>query len=258
MSRPHSLPHNLSHDIGDSERNRLLRALPRKEFESLRPDLERVELAPEQVLYEPNEYAPYVYFPEAAAVSLGTVMADGTAVEAALVGRDGVVGLPLFIGARTAASRALVQIPGVARRIEAGALQAALRHALWLRALLRRYKVALLDLTAQSAACNALHSAEQRCARWLLMAHDRVGADEFPLTQKALSRMLARREAIVSRAVGALERVGLIRHHRGSVAVLDRTGLEAAACECYHAGRASFDRTLGDQEADDAAAASSG
>ena len=246
------------HNHARSERNRLLRALPRQEYEALRPDLEPVELAPEQVLYEPNEYMPYVYFPEAAAVSLGTVIADGTAVEAALVGSDGVVGLPLFIGAKSAASRALVQIPGLAKRIEAGALLAALGRTPWLRALLRRYKQALLDLTAQSAACNALHAIEQRCARWLLMTHDRVSADEFPLTQRALVGMLAAPEPIVSQAVGALEQAGLIRYHRRSIAVLDRAGLEAAACECYRAGKVNVDRALGDRGTDNSAAASAG
>ncbi len=222
--------------------NHLLAALPRKEYRSLRQGLEEVTLEAEQVLFEPGEPIRHVYFPDRGVVSILAMMEDGAGVEAGLVGREGMVGVPLFLGRDTAPFRVVVQVPGGGQRVEAGLFREALRRGRALDELLRRYLDAFLTHLAQSAACNSRHSVEKRCCRWLLLAHDRVGEDEFPLTQKFLAAMLSVRRTGVAEVAGALQRAGLIRYRRGWMTILNRKALEKAACPCFQVVKERFDR----------------
>jgi CRP-like cAMP-binding protein len=222
--------------------NRLLAALPRKEYRSLRPALGPVPLEAEQVLVEPGQPIRHVYFPDRGVVSILALMEDGAGVEAGLVGREGMVGLPLFLGRDTAPFRVIVQVPGTGQRVEAGLYREALRQGRALDELLRGFLDAFLTHLALSAACNSRHSVEKRCCRWLLLAHDRVGEDEFPLTQKFLAAMLSVRRTGVAEVAGGLQRAGLIRYRRGWMTILDRQALEEAACPCFQVVKDRFDR----------------
>jgi CRP-like cAMP-binding protein len=151
------------------------------------------------------------------------------------------VGIPLFLGRETAPFRAVVQIPAEARRMEAAAFKAELKRGTALTGLLTRYVATLLTHVGQSAACNSHHSVEKRCCRWLLLARDRLAADEFPLTHRFLAAMLGVRRTGVTEVAGTLQRRGLIRYRRGRVSILDPEGLEAASCPCYRVIKAEFD-----------------
>ncbi|HLH24765.1 MAG TPA: Crp/Fnr family transcriptional regulator [Chloroflexota bacterium] len=222
--------------------NRLLAALPAEDFERLRPHLEVVRLLTRQTVYKSREPITHLYFPQMCMVSL-VALADGSAtVEVATVGNDGVVGLPIFLGADRIVGQAVCQIPGPALRIEAGIFREQMGVGSRLHALLQAYTLALLTLIAQTAACNRLHSMAQRCARWLLMTHDRVGVEEFPLTQEFLAQMLGVRRASVTGAAGVLQKAGWIQYRRGQITVVDRAGLETACCECYRIITDEFDR----------------
>ncbi|HEX6037965.1 Crp/Fnr family transcriptional regulator, partial [Longimicrobium sp.] len=231
---------------GDTPRNRILAALPPDEWERVRASLERVPLPFRTVLFEPNQAIAYVYFPEDAVVSILGIMEDGSAVETGTVGNEGMVGVPVFLGAMQMAGQAFAQVSGTAWRMPAGALREETRRGSTLARLLGRYTQALFTLVAQSSACNRKHGTEQRCARWLLMTHDRVGGDTFELTQLFLSQMLGVRRATVNETATALQARGLIRYVRGRVTIMDRAGLEAAACPCYDVIRAEFARMLED------------
>lgn len=225
--------------------NRLLQALPRREYQRLLPDLEPVSLAAGQSIYEPNQAIPHVYFVQSGVISLVSRMEDRTVVEVATVGNEGMVGLPVFLGSDTIPLQAFVQIPGAALRMRSGRLREEAGNGNGLTALLQRYTQTLFVQVAQGAACNRVHSIEERCARWLLTTHDRVGADQFPLTQQFLAQMLGVRRAVVNRAARALQQEGLIRYRRGTMTILDRAGLEAAACECYAIIREEYARLFG-------------
>lgn len=225
-------------------RNRILAALPANELERLGSQLELVELELKEVLIDPNREIGDVYFVEDGLVSILGVMSDGSAVETATVGHEGMVGLPVFLGAASMAAQAFAQVPGRAYRLSASALREEIGRGGALAALLGRYTQALFTLVAQSSACNRLHPVEQRCARWLLMTHDRVGRDTFELTHLFLSQMLGVRRATVTEAAGELQRRGLIDYTRGRITVVDRPGLERAACECYGVISAEFARLL--------------
>ena len=225
--------------------NRLLRALAPDALAALAPHLERVTLGNGQVLAESGVALGFAYFPETAVISMINRMADGAAVEVGTIGSEGLVGIAALLEADASESQTLTQIPGTALRLSAAALTAAVDAQPALRRLLHRYTQAYLTQVAQGAACNRLHGIEARCARWLLMTHDRVGgADAFPLKQEFLAIMLGVRRTGVTIAAGALQDAGLIRYRRGGIRVLDRAGLELAACECYGVVRRHFDRLL--------------
>ena len=213
-------------------RNRLLSALPAEEIERLLPSLESVPLASGMPIYEPNTRITHVYFPISGIVSMTSDMREGT-VEVGTVGREGMTGLPLVLGATTMPTRAFVQVPGHAYRMRAEDLAAAMSDSARFERLLYRYALALFDQAAQHAACNRLHALEERCARWLLMTHDRVDGDVLPLKQQFLAEMLGVHRPAVTLAAGALQKAGVIRYTRGKVTVLDREALENASCECY-------------------------
>jgi CRP-like cAMP-binding protein len=226
-------------------RNRLLARLPGEEHARLLPHLEKVSLPYRQILYEPGAAISHVYFPEGGVFSLITPMASSPSVEMATIGNEGMVGLPVFLGADRMPSGAITQISGEALRMSAETFKQQVKRDSPLHDLLQRYTLALFNLVAQSAACNRVHSIEERCGRWLLMTHDRVEADEFSLTQDFLAQMLGVRRPSVSLVASTLQRAGLIRYRRGRITILDRQGLEAAACECYRVIRDEFDRLLG-------------
>lgn len=198
-------------------RNRILESLPGADRARLRARLELVRLELKQVLYEANEPIEQVYFPLTAVASLLTVMEDGTVVEVGTVGNEGIVGLPVFLGSITIPGRSFAQIPGDALCLPAEVFRAEANAGGPLQRLLQRYTQGLFNQIAQGAACNRLHPIEERCARWLLMTHDRVEADEFPLTQEFLSEMLGVRRATVTVALGMVQKAGLIRSHRGRI-----------------------------------------
>lgn len=226
-------------------RNRLLASLPAEEYARLAPALERVELTLKQVAFDVDRPIEHVYFPEAAVVSVLGVMADGSAIETATIGREGMVGLPVFLGTGQTSAQAFTQIPGPALRMTAEAFRAAVVASPAFTRVLLRYTQALFTLVAQSSACNRMHAMTERCARWLLHCHDRMERDEFPLTHQFLSQMLGVRRATVTEAMSALQARGAVAYVMGVVEVRDRVVLESAACECYAIIAREFDRLLG-------------
>lgn len=227
-------------------RNRLLGALPAAARDALERDLESVALAVGDVLFGSAAPIQHVYFPETAVVSMAMVndLRRGGTVEVGTVGREGVAGLPAFLGDDYSSVRAVVQIPGAAQRIPVEAFVAAARSPGPLHRAMLRYTQAYLTQVAQTAACNVGHLIEARCARWLLMTHDRVDDDAFPLAHEFLALMLGVRREGVTVAVTALEAAGLIRDGRGHIRITDRAGLEDASCECYGVVRSHYDRLL--------------
>jgi CRP-like cAMP-binding protein len=229
----------------DGRTNRLLAGLPADVYERLRAAMTPVALRHAELLYELGEPITHVYFPPTALVSLMIVLEDGKQVEMAAVGREGLVGLPVALGSDSDGHVAMAQIPGSALRLDTGAFRAGLAAAPELQLLLGRYTLVLVTQAGQAAAGNGLHALAERCARWLVEAHDRVGSDQFLLTQDFLAAMLGVRRPSVTLAAGMFQRAGLITYRRGHVTVLDRAGLGATSCECYAAIRRETDRLLG-------------
>jgi CRP-like cAMP-binding protein len=213
--------------------NRLLSALPEKEYQRLLPGLEQVTLAFGDILYEPGDTIGHVYFPDNGIISLLSKVERQKVLEVGIVGNEGVAGLPVVLGVRVSLNRALVQSAGTAMRMKAAALQKEFQRDGALQRLLHRYLHSLLTQISQSAVCNRFHIADARLARWLLMTHDRVESDEFKLTQEFLSNMLGVRREAVSKAAGALQKQGFVNYSRGHIKILNRAGLEATACQCY-------------------------
>lgn len=220
--------------------NRLLRLVPEAELQQFWPRLEPVELVVRHTLLFPDAPLDSVHFVETGTVSMITTMEDGVRIEVGLVGPEGFVGLPVLLGVETSPLEAMVQVDGVALRLPTAVFRSALKTAPTLFSLLLRYVDAFHAQVTQSAACNGRHQIEQRLARWLLMTHDRVDGDEFQMTQEFMSTMLGVRRPGVTMAITALQHAGLVRHQGGRVRVLDRLGLEAAACECYRLGQRRY------------------
>jgi CRP-like cAMP-binding protein len=213
--------------------NSLLAALPRKEYRRLLAGLEPVTLTFGKVLYEPGDPIRHVYFPGDSLVSLLTLADGHLALEVGLIGRDGMVGIPLILGHNVSSVRALVQGTGTAMRMASEHFRKEFRLSLPLQRELYRYTHTLMAQISQTAACNRFHVVETRLARWLLMTHDRVKSDQFRMTHEFLGHMLGVRRVGVTKAAHALQKRKLISYSRGDITVLDRRGLEAAACECY-------------------------
>lgn len=236
----------VSQHFSTSVNNRLLASLPREEYERLQPYLEPVSLELKRELYQPNQPIDFVYFPLRGMCSLLSMTSDGDLIEVATVGNEGMVGLPVFLGAKQIPGIGMCQIPGDALRMRQGDLQTQVTPGTPLYEILHRYTQALMNLIAQSALCNRVHSIEQRCARWLVLTHDRAGADEFLLTQEFLSQMLGVRRAGVSEVAAKLQNAGFISYRYGKITIVDRAGLEATSCECYRLIKAEFERLIGD------------
>jgi len=227
--------------------NRLLDALPTADRRRIRPLLvaERAEL--KRLLYGPGAEIGAVYFPADAVASILTTLSDGAGVEIATIGNEGMVGSPVVLGSDAMPAREFcqIQVPGHVWRMDRTDFAQVLSADGLFREIVQLYVQALFSQIAQQVACNALHSVEERCSRWLLLTHDRVHADTFPLTQEFLAQMLGVRRASVTLAAGALQAAGLIRYRRGQITIVDREGLEDVSCECYRVLRDEFDRLLG-------------
>jgi CRP-like cAMP-binding protein len=225
--------------------NQLLKALPPELVSRLLGRMRPVTLTVRDSLMVPDAAVEAVYFVESGFVSLVTSLEDGSQAEVGLIGREGMVGLPLLTGVDTSFVEAFVQADGTAHRMEARAFRAALEEEPALRTLLLRYLEAMSSQVSQTAACNGRHDLEQRLARWLLMAHDRVGGDEFQITQEFLALMLCVYRPSVSVVASTLQRAGMIRYGRGHITIVDREALEATACDCYRVVKRRFERLLG-------------
>jgi CRP-like cAMP-binding protein len=225
--------------------NRLLTALSDRDFAVLEPHLEPILLPRGRVLFEPGDEVDITFFPcHRTMVSLLVVTLDGHEVEAATIGREGAVGGIVSEGHKPAFGRAAVQVAGDALAIPTAHLELAKTGSTRFGELFSRYADALLAQMMQSVACNALHKVEERCARWLLAAHDRAGDQIIHLTQESLAEMLGVQRTTVSTVTGELAARGLVRTHRGRVEIVDRKGLERASCECYRAVENHFARLL--------------
>jgi CRP-like cAMP-binding protein len=218
----------------DTPGNDILQAVPHQEYVALRPKLKHVEMSHGEILQQAQSPIRYAYFIESGVVSLQVILNEGREIEVALVGPEGVVGLSLVGGSRTAQCRATVQVPGTALRIEADVLVEAVNHSKKLDQACMRFSQLQAAHTAQLAACNALHQVEQRLARWILMAQTRVGTGQnLPLTHEFLAHMLGTNRATVSLAAESLKTAGLIGYTRRRISVTNPGGLERVACECY-------------------------
>ncbi len=229
---------------GDAGVNRLLATLPKNEYKRLLPKLKTVRLVLGEVLYEPGDVIKYVYFPNDSIISLISGLSETWWLEVGMVGNEGMAGLAVFMGVNSSSTRALVQGAGTAMRMSSAAVRTEANRLGNLHHLLHRYSHSLLTQVSQSSTCNRFHFVDARLARWLLMTKDRLGAEEFPLTQEFLASMLGVRREGVSKAAGALQAAKLIRYSRGMITVLNRRGLEAKSCECYAIIKAETDQYL--------------
>jgi CRP-like cAMP-binding protein len=226
--------------------NHLLAALPAAEFERLAPHLELVPMLLGETLYEPGGQLQHVYFPTTAIVSLLYVMESGSSAEIAGVGNEGILGISLFMGGDTTPSSAVVQTAGHGYRLQGRLLKEEFNRAGLLQRLLLRYTQALVTQMAQTGACNRHHSIEQQLCRWLLSTLDRLPSNELIMTQELVASALGVRREGITEAAGKLQRAGFIRYRRGHIAVLERSGLEAGACECYAVVKKELGRLLSD------------
>lgn len=217
-------------------RNHLLAALPPDDYERIFPTLDTVRLKLKETLHKAGEPVRDVYFPGGGFVSMLTVLEDGTMVEIATVGREGITGLPAALNGDVSVAHTMVQAEtATCHRMPVTAFHDEMDRRGVLYDLANRYHHALVGMIMQSTACNAIHSVEQRLARWLLMAQDRVEAHDFPMTQEFVAMMLGATRPTVTVVAGTLQSAGLITYHRGHVTILDRERLESASCECYRA-----------------------
>ncbi|HVG31819.1 MAG TPA: Crp/Fnr family transcriptional regulator [Pyrinomonadaceae bacterium] len=230
-----------SEQSSTATQNRLLAALPPKEYEKLAPHMEKVSFEQGQVLYEQNEPIEYIHFPLNGVVSMVVITQTGASVEVGLVGREGFVGFQPLLGTKSAQNRAISQIPGHTLRIKSETLKKEFDLEGSLQTILHRQLQSQIVQMSQGAACNRLHEVNERLARWLLMMHDRVEFDKLPLTHEFLSQMLGANRATVSLTAGVFQQASLIRYARGTITILDREGLEEIACECYQIVKAEFD-----------------
>jgi len=235
MSTPHS-----------PRQNHLLAALPEADFARLAPHLQLVPMLLGDSLYEPGGQLQHVYFPTTAIVSLLYVMESGSSAEIAGAGNEGMLGIALFMGGDTTPSSAVVQTAGHGYRLPGQLLKEEFNHGGLLQRLLLRYTQALLTQMCQTAACNRHHSIAQQLCRWLLLTLDRLPSNELIMTQELVANALGVRREGVTEAAGHLQAAGCIRYRRGHIAVLDRAGLEARACECYAVVKKELDRLMSD------------
>jgi CRP-like cAMP-binding protein len=218
---------------GHPVHNEILLGLPSKEWDLIYPHLQFMDIPTHVIANEMGQTITFGYFVDSGLVSILTVLNDGKSVEVGLTGKEGFVGLPLVVGLKTSAARAIVQVTATAFRIDAKKLVGALRQCPQLEKKLNRYVHSLAAQGTHVAACNRLHEVDQRLARWLLICQDRIGGDDVPLTQEFLAHMLGTRRASVTVAAGILQKAGLITYNRGKVRIVTRENLKKASCECY-------------------------
>ena len=237
-------PGHVTNPVSAGSPNRLLR-IPAAEFDQLRPHLEQVPLTPGDFYLSAGEPLSHVYFPYSGLVSLIISMQDGATVQVATVGHRGMLGISVFLESDPAPYEMVCQVRGEAVRLSVQSFIELSDRLHGFRRLLHRYSLCLLHEISRTAACNNLHSVEQRLARWLLLCSDQVAADTYPLTHESLARMLGARRPYVSRTARALRQDGLIQYSRGTLRITDRAGLEAVACEDYRATQQEYNRLLG-------------
>jgi len=224
-------------------KNKLLACLPRADFDRLRPHLRTLPIQPKQVFHPVNEPIKDVVFPNGGVASVTTVMQDGTMIEIATVGREGLVGIEILLGGDRATGESMMQVPDTdGEFLAVGIFRTELERRGALFECTQRYSQAVVTLMMHSTACMAVHAVQERCCRWLLMTHDRVGRDDFHLSQEFLAIMLGSSRPTVSVIAGTLQKAGLITYTHGRITILDRKGLEAASCECYATVKAHYDR----------------
>lgn len=226
------------------QHNHLLAALSKPEIDRLTARLELVSLRLGETIYEPGQQLQYAYFPTTSIISLHYIMATGASAEAAGVGNEGMVGVPLFLGGNTTPSSAVVQTAGQAYRLERSILKAEFNCAGLMQRILLRYAQALMTQMFQTAACNRHHTVEQQLCRWLLLTVDRIPTGELVMTQELVANMLGVRRESVTEAAGSLQNAGCIRYRRGHIAVIDRSKLESRACECYDVVKKELNRLM--------------
>jgi CRP-like cAMP-binding protein len=226
-------------------RNWILRALPEDQRARILSAAELVDLPRKRLLYDIDQPINDVYFIETGVSSILSLLQDGTAVETSTCGREGMVGLPVFLGAQTASTQAMQQIPGTAWRLPREVFLEEVQRSPALRDSLGRLTLATMTLIAQNSACNRRHSVEERCVRWLLTSHDQMDRQPFELTHQFLSQMLGVRRATVTVTAGGLQQAGLINYHRGMITITNREGLESLVCECYKIIRNEYARQVG-------------
>jgi CRP-like cAMP-binding protein len=224
--------------------NRILAALPQVDLDQFFFVLEPVSLHLKQILCQVGAPLKDVYFIERGVASVLTTMANGASIEVGMIGTEGIVGLPALFGEEISDQQIIVQVPGSALRMDARLCKAAFEGSPAVRRASLRFTQSLLSLSAQTAACNRLHTSEQRFARWLLMAHARIESDVMPMTHEFLSTMIGVRRAGVTEVAGKLRSSGLIRYHHGEITILDRDALAASACECYAIDQRRLQRLL--------------
>jgi CRP-like cAMP-binding protein len=229
----------------DAPKNRLLKSLPREDYERLRPHLQPVEFKYKRSLYQADQQIESVYFLETGVASLVNTMKNGDAAEVGTIGNEGMVGLPVIFGDSQAPTSVYMQVAGQGLQMKAKLFWQEMHRSSSLRMAMLHYSHAFFNQVAQSAACNTFHNLERRCCRWLLMTHDRMHSNEFQLTQEFLAMMLGVRRPGVTHAAGELQRAGMIRYTRGNVTILDHSALMKRSCECYAVSKKEFDRLLG-------------
>lgn len=232
--------------------NLLLAALPKEDYKRFAEQLERVPMPLGQMLYEPGSQLQHAYFPTTAIVSLHYVMDSGDAASVAGVGKEGMVGISLFMGGDTTTSSAVVQTAGEAWRLERRLLKAEFDRAGPLQRVLLRYTQALMAQMSQTAVCNRHHSVEQQLCRWLLVTLDRIPTGQFVITQEQVAGMLGVRRESITEVAGRLQQAGSIRMRRGHIEVVERAGLERRVCECYGVVKQEFSRLMADAHAGNA------
>lgn len=240
------MPHSQQSNV----RNHILAALPVSEYALVAKGLTHIELHLGETLHRAGDRIDQIYFPDSGFISALTVLSDGSPLEIGLIGAEGVVGVSVILGATASYSETMCQTGGGAFRMPVAAFKDAVDHAPHLRDLLLRYVHVFSVQVAQTAACNAHHELGQRLARWLLAAHDRSGRAELSLTQDLIAVMLGVRRSTVSIAASTLQKAGVIRYQHGRITVVDRVGLENAACECYEAVASEYRRLFGEHEPD--------
>jgi CRP-like cAMP-binding protein len=227
------------------ERNLLLASLSPSDFKLLEPHLHSAEFQQQKILFEAGQSLSKVYFPFDAIVSLVVALSTGEMIEAAMVGRDGVVGASAALDGNVALYRAIVQIGGHGATCDVGALKRAAMQSTTLHSLLIRHEQVLYAQAQQTAACNATHSIEERLARWLLRARDLSQSDTLPFTQEFLAEMLGVRRTSVSVVANTLQRAGFLKYARGRIQIQDVEGLWESACECHDTVRKHYATLLG-------------
>ncbi len=241
---------HVTHLLQSTVRNRILADLPAEEFRLIADRLHRVELSLGESLHRAGEPIEQVFFVESGFISALTMLADGAPLEIGLIGAEGVAGVSVVLGATNSYSETMCQTGGGAYRISTPSLKEVVAKAPHLRDLLLRYTHVFHVQVAQTAACNAHHDLGQRLARWLLAAHDRSGVPELSLTQDLIAVMLGVRRSTVSIAASTLQKAGVIRYQHGRITILDRVGLENAACECYEAVAGEYRSLFGERPFD--------